>query len=111
MGQEIIIRGLGMNDAVGHMDFYPNGGQLQLGCVHTSQSGSGAAGAMTNITAFFIFNGCDHERANEFFMESVNHESAFRSVLCDSYSDYENGKCDGSSVTAEMGFHAKKSLD
>ncbi|GIY38430.1 inactive pancreatic lipase-related protein 1 [Caerostris darwini] len=142
-GAEIIIRGLGMNDAVGHMDFYPNGGQLQLGCVHTSQSGSGAVGAMTNtensfivdsplstfgecpialfgiphkieqnfsfiFTAFFIFNGCDHERANEFFMESVNHENAFQSVLCDSYSDYENGKCKDSSVTAQMGFHAKK---
>ncbi|GBO24961.1 hypothetical protein AVEN_40896-1 [Araneus ventricosus] len=95
-----------MNDPVGHLDYYPNGGSLQLGCVHTSSDDS-MGGAAANITAFFMFNGCDHERANIYFYESVKSDCGFESQMCDDYSNYENGKCEDSAVTAPMGLNAR----
>ncbi|GFY71072.1 pancreatic triacylglycerol lipase [Trichonephila inaurata madagascariensis] len=106
-GADIILRGLGMNEPLGHMDFFPNGGSLQLGCVRTSQSDS-AAGRAINFTAAWRLNGCDHDRANRYFHESIQSKCKFDSVKCDDYEDYEKGKCNKSnSISAYMGFHAQ----
>ncbi|XP_055942310.1 inactive pancreatic lipase-related protein 1-like isoform X2 [Argiope bruennichi] len=59
------------------------------------------------VTAFFMFNGCDHERANIYFYESVKSDCGFVSQICDDYSSYENGKCENSAVTARMGLNAQ----
>ncbi|GFU32154.1 pancreatic triacylglycerol lipase [Nephila pilipes] len=107
-GASIVIRGLGMNDPLGHMDFFPNGGSLQHGCVRTSQSDS-VAGRAINFTAAWVFNSCDHDRANQYFHESIKSKCKFESVKCDSYEDYEEDKCvKSNSTSAYMGFYARK---
>ncbi|KAF7267014.1 hypothetical protein GWI33_019720 [Rhynchophorus ferrugineus] len=67
---------LGMVNAVGHSDFYPNGGSRQPGC------GSD------------ILGGCSHNRAWEFFAESLTNNK-FVSQKCNSWDEYRNHLCHG----------------
>ncbi|GFQ65445.1 inactive pancreatic lipase-related protein 1 [Trichonephila clavata] len=111
-GAEFILEGLGISAPIGHMDFYPNGGRRQPGCVFAS-SQDNAMGKYINYTTKWIQNGCDHGRANAFFQESIlNSECRFLAVECPSYKYYEHGLCspENSTVT-EMGFHAQKPYD
>lgn len=73
---------LGMEEPIGHIDFYPNGGADQPGCFH-----------LGNETA--TRSNCDHARAPRYFSESVTSEIGFRAVLCDSYDSFLAGECDG----------------
>ena len=47
---------LGLSEAIGHADFYVNGGDFQPGCND-------------------IF--CSHQRAQEFFLESIRSKTCF----------------------------------
>lgn len=84
--------GLGMHDPVGHLDFYPNGGEDQPGCNE---------GMMKYINkekgSFFkgirLFLGCDHVRSHEYFMESVNTHCDFLAIECDTWENFLAGKC------------------
>lgn len=108
-GGENVVDGLGIGDPVGHIDFYPNGGRRQPGCVYASDS-NGAVGAIVNATTKWIINGCDHGRANKFFFESINNfKCRFLATWCNSYDDFEKGDClPQNSTLSEMGLHAKK---
>ncbi|XP_062579711.1 inactive pancreatic lipase-related protein 1-like [Saccostrea cucullata] len=55
------ITGFGYLNAMGHVDFYPNGGQSQPGCYLT----------------------CSHSRAYEYFTESILSNEAFRAWECE----------------------------
>lgn len=69
---------IGMDEAVGHADFYPNNGKApQPGC-----------------TGEPIGLDCSHQRSNELFAESINSVAGFHSVLCDSWDDFKSGVCD-----------------
>nr|XP_042906570.1 pancreatic lipase-related protein 2-like [Parasteatoda tepidariorum] len=105
-----IMEGLGMEKPVGHVDFYPNGGKSQLGCDLVSRTSEVILGRELNSSAKFFPSACDHERANEFFSESVKNSSCqFIGVLCNSYEDFEKKNCTTeNSITAVMGFHARK---
>ncbi|GBN46378.1 Pancreatic lipase-related protein 2 [Araneus ventricosus] len=111
-GAENILGGLGISDPIGHVDFYPNGGRRQLGCVYSS-TGDTAVGAAINFTTKWIQNGCDHGRANMYFLESINTTVCrFLSVQCSSYGGYEQGLCPPENSTiVDMGFHLKKPED
>lgn len=82
---------LSMKRPIGHMDFYPAGGQHQPGCVEA------CIGAICmNITIEdLIKGGCSHERANSYFKESIvargSHQ--FRGWRCVSWEDFQEGKC------------------
>ncbi|XP_050313147.1 phospholipase A1-like [Anthonomus grandis grandis] len=65
---------LGMSDAVGHSDFYPNGGSRQPGC------------------GIDLIGGCAHNRAWEFFVESVLNNS-FVSLGCNSWNNFRSRNC------------------
>ncbi|KAF7279116.1 hypothetical protein GWI33_007629 [Rhynchophorus ferrugineus] len=67
---------LGTLNAVGHSDFYPNGGSRQPGC------GTDAVG------------GCAHNRAWEYFAESLG-DNKFLSQKCDSYDNFSQKDCNG----------------
>ncbi|XP_060516297.1 pancreatic lipase-related protein 2-like [Cylas formicarius] len=67
--------GLGLMAAVGHSDFYPNGGQRQPGC--------GAD----------LLGGCAHNRAWEYLAESIT-DNKFVARKCNSYRDFQRDRCD-----------------
>ena len=50
---------LGLLEAIGHADFYVNGGDFQPGCNN-------------------IF--CSHQRAQEFFLESIRSKTFFQAL-------------------------------
>lgn len=81
-----------MSQPIGHLDFYPNGGEHQPGCDQ---------GMMKYIdrenNSFYQgmrrFLACDHVRAHEFFNESVNTHCNFIAIECNSYEEFLNGEC------------------
>lgn len=71
---------LGYREALGHIDFYPNGGLDQPGCPKT------------------IFGGmkyfkCDHQMSVFLYLASLQNNCSITAYPCDSYRDYRNGKC------------------
>ncbi|XP_026813180.1 pancreatic triacylglycerol lipase-like [Rhopalosiphum maidis] len=105
--------GLGMSAPIGHLDFYPNGGENQPGCNQgmmkyiNRENGSFYQGMRR-------FLACDHVRAHEYFNESVNTICNFVAIECDSYEEFLNGECfsclsdtnpDGK-ICAEMGMRS-----
>ncbi|KAJ3589493.1 hypothetical protein NHX12_010338 [Muraenolepis orangiensis] len=72
--------GLGLQQPLGHIDFYPNGGADQLGCPKTILSGS----------AYFK---CDHQRSVFLFLESLNKTCPIRVFPCDTYDDFLDARC------------------
>ncbi|XP_046645359.1 pancreatic lipase-related protein 3-like [Daphnia pulicaria] len=72
---------LGFLPPIGHIDFYPNGGQFQPGC---SELGLTAQGR----------GGCDHGRSVTYFTESILSDVGFRAVECATEEDFVAGLCD-----------------
>ncbi|KAK9719586.1 Lipase [Popillia japonica] len=65
---------LGFGSAIGHADYYPNGGSSQPGC------------------GLDLIGTCAHSRAYYYYSESII-SSGFTSYNCDSLSNYNNGRC------------------
>lgn len=74
------IDALGFREALGHIDFYANGGTDQPGCPPTIFSG----------TAYFK---CDHQRSVHLYMESIRRECQIRAYPCGSYTEFLDGNC------------------
>ncbi|NXF92252.1 LIPH Lipase, partial [Eubucco bourcierii] len=72
--------GLGYTEALGHIDFYPNGGADQPGCPLTIFSG-------------LQYFKCDHQRSVLLFMASLRQSCNITAYPCDSYRNYRNAKC------------------
>ncbi|XP_051481939.1 lipase member H [Apus apus] len=72
--------GLGYQEALGHIDFYPNGGTDQPGC------------PLTVFSGLWYFK-CDHQRSVWLFMSSLRQSCNITAYPCDSYRNYRNGKC------------------
>lgn len=108
---QILIRGLGIYERIGHVDYYPNGGSNQPGCnlrtyhQYIAQENSVFQGIRK-------FLGCNHIRSYEFFMESINPKCSFLSMSCDSYEAFLEGKCFNCGKFGEncirFGFHSNK---
>lgn len=91
------IFGFGMRKEAGHADFFPNGGVKQPGCRQSL--------AKLDIFRTVI---CDHMRAPEFYIKSVN-QCSWRVHPCKSLEDCERGNyaiCN--SGCSSMGFRADK---
>ncbi|XP_039296077.1 pancreatic triacylglycerol lipase [Nilaparvata lugens] len=100
--------GLGMDEPIGHLDFYPNGGENQPGC---------DKGLMNYVqmeqNSFFKgvrkFLGCDHVRSLQFFNESVNTQCKFIAIECDTWENFIAGECFECSenrICASMGMNS-----
>ncbi|XP_074988759.1 lipase member H isoform X3 [Caretta caretta] len=74
------ITGLGYREALGHIDFYANGGTDQPGCPQTIFSGS----------QYFK---CDHQRSVFLFLSSLKESCNITAYPCNTYRDYRNSKC------------------
>ena len=67
-----------MRKAVGHVDYYPNGGEDQPNC----NDGRGNIGA------------CSHSRAQKLFLESITSDCYFCSQSCENYETFQTpGQC------------------
>ncbi|XP_031833782.1 pancreatic triacylglycerol lipase-like [Nomia melanderi] len=75
---------LGYNTSIGDIDFYPNGGTSQVGCVVD------------------VGGVCSHPRSFEYFAESINSKVKFWGLNCNSYNNFLKGAC-RSNARAIMG--------
>ncbi|XP_063399722.1 pancreatic lipase-related protein 2-like [Mytilus trossulus] len=86
---------LGFQHTMGHVDFYPNGGRSQPGCL------------FDKIAPFYS---CGHMRSVYYFIESIDTKCHFTSHPCDSQDDYKHSLCTGcGSGCLEMGYHISTS--
>ncbi|XP_014258445.1 pancreatic triacylglycerol lipase-like [Cimex lectularius] len=83
--------GLGLDEPIGHLDFYPNGGLDQPGC--NKSVGNYMEMDWTFIKAFRRVIGCNHVRSYEYFIESLYDRCDFLAVECESYSKFLKGEC------------------
>ncbi|KAM7428877.1 hypothetical protein ABFA07_020190 [Porites harrisoni] len=80
---------LGTNQRVGDIDFYPNGGKHQPGC-------------LVNVV-------CSHIRATQYFIASVKGSCSWTAIPCDDYQSFKQKKCSASACNGtcpSMGFEA-----
>ncbi|XP_054155647.1 pancreatic lipase-related protein 3-like [Oppia nitens] len=82
-----VLHGLGLNQVVGNIDFYPNGGYLQPGCPQTSM-----------IVTLFKAMGklsCSHSRSYQLAYGLGNPDAICQPVgyLCQSYDYFLEGRC------------------
>ncbi|CAG7729351.1 unnamed protein product [Allacma fusca] len=68
----------GFLETRGTIDFFPNGGKIQPGC---------------------LVHGCNHFRALDLFIESISNPTAFKACKCSSYEDYKKKKCRCNEIT------------
>ncbi|XP_042871708.1 inactive pancreatic lipase-related protein 1-like [Penaeus japonicus] len=91
---------VGLELPTGHLDFYPNGGDHQPGCVILGED-------WTDLLA----GGCSHGRSHDYWVESIlalSSAQAFGARPCDSWEEYEQGRCpDCGDACVDMGFHLK----
>ena len=96
----------GIFEPIGHIDFYPNGGQFMPGC--SRELLKDPLGLLKDP----LGNQCSHNRALLYFIESVNHRrnlNYFKSIKCESYEKFKKGECDGNmQVSMGEGLNWKK---
>lgn len=91
--------GLGMQDAIGHVDFYPNGGSNNPGCdMSWSDSVNRNKGSLFGGIQQFL--SCNHVRSYQFMLESVHtrvqsekERCPFMGITCSSFEDFRRGHC------------------
>lgn len=87
----------GLKKAVGHVDFWPNGGSDQPGC----------------LSGILRLTTCSHNRAPEVFTESLtNHGCKFKSYHCTGgWSKYKTGECKKKARPVDIGEMGYYSVD
>uniref|UniRef100_A0A8C9ZUL7 Triacylglycerol lipase n=1 Tax=Sander lucioperca TaxID=283035 RepID=A0A8C9ZUL7_SANLU len=85
--------GLGMSQSVGHIDFYPNGGELMPWLLRTKK-----------------FDACNHARAYKYYSESIFNRQGFVAYPCSNKDSFAAGKCFpcGDDTCPLMGYYADR---
>ncbi|XP_061819855.1 inactive pancreatic lipase-related protein 1-like [Nerophis lumbriciformis] len=82
--------GLGMGQPIGHIDFYPNGGEVMPGC----KTNKGTARDLDAIwEGTKPYDACNHVRAYQYYMESVLKSQGFVGFPCSDADTFAAGKC------------------
>lgn len=92
---------IGLNESVGHVDFYPNGGTVQTGCKNASKF---------PYKDYLEVITCSHYKATYYFIESLQNKTcSFISYGCNSWEDFAHGNCTervSQDKTGRMGFYS-----
>ncbi|CAL1538424.1 unnamed protein product [Lymnaea stagnalis] len=107
-GKSLIQLGLGIKQACGHLDFFPNLGRDQPGCKRSAFTRIAQLGLMEGLNEAIS---CNHIRALHYYVESINSKCPFMGYPCNNENEFLNGKCNscGPDGCPYMGFHADKS--
>jgi len=118
--ESILMGGYGMEQPVGHVDFYPNGGEVQPGCslldlpdissITVEELGASLPSADT-VGRHLV--ACAHNRAVALYIDSIRSGTTCPMVghRCTSYADFQAGACFycglNGEACASMGYLAK----
>ncbi|XP_060530064.1 pancreatic triacylglycerol lipase-like [Cylas formicarius] len=111
----LFIKGsFGMTESIGHVDYYPNGGTNQPGCGKSvMQFIKDEKGSFFNGMKKYI--SCNHARAHQIFLDSINPSCKFLSIRCASYQELVNGSCwdcgESGEKCLKFGFYGKGHYD
>ncbi|NWX24344.1 LIPR1 protein, partial [Aegotheles bennettii] len=83
--------GFGMSPAVGHIDFYPNGGKQMPGCGKNPVSQIVDLDGIWEGTRDFV--ACNHLRSYKYYSDSIIYPDGFLGYSCASYDAFEAGSC------------------
>ncbi|XP_059708009.1 inactive pancreatic lipase-related protein 1-like [Haemorhous mexicanus] len=83
--------GFGIRTAVGHLDFYPNGGEEMPGCDKNAISQIVDLDGIWEGTRDFV--ACNHLRSYKYYSDSIMYPDGFLGYPCASYNLFQEGKC------------------
>uniref|UniRef100_A0A8C4JVT3 Triacylglycerol lipase n=1 Tax=Dromaius novaehollandiae TaxID=8790 RepID=A0A8C4JVT3_DRONO len=91
--------GFGMSTAIGHLDFYPNGGEQMPGCDKNALSqivdldGIWQGKYVNAKEGTRDFVACNHLRSYKYYSDSIIFPDGFLGYACDSYDVFETESC------------------
>ncbi|XP_040572497.1 inactive pancreatic lipase-related protein 1 isoform X2 [Lepeophtheirus salmonis] len=102
-GKPFTRGGLGDIEASGTLDFYPNGGQTQLGCPGF------IVAQLSNMFKWFTGKKrkdrtCNHRRAVEIFIESIEESCEMKAFPCSDWKSFSIGQCFDTKQALSIGF-------
>ncbi|XP_014641318.1 PREDICTED: pancreatic triacylglycerol lipase-like [Ceratotherium simum simum] len=83
--------GFGMSQIVGHLDFFPNGGEDMPGCQKNILSQIVDIDGIWDGTRDFA--ACNHLRSYKYYADSILNPDGFAGFPCASYSDFTANQC------------------
>ncbi|XP_008164538.2 inactive pancreatic lipase-related protein 1 [Chrysemys picta bellii] len=83
--------GFGMSQAIGHLDFYPNGGIQMPGCKKNPVSQIVDIDGIWEGTRDFI--ACNHLRSYKYYSDSIISPDGFLGYTCASYDIFQTENC------------------
>ncbi|NXR81554.1 LIPP lipase, partial [Pycnonotus jocosus] len=83
--------GFGMRPAIGHLDFYPNGGVEMPGCEKNAVSQIVDLDGIWEGTRDFV--ACNHLRSYKYYSDSIIYPDGFLGYPCASYDLFQAGNC------------------
>ncbi|XP_053697813.1 pancreatic triacylglycerol lipase-like [Sabethes cyaneus] len=84
--------GLGMYQAIGHVDFYPNGGSNQVGCNDPMEKFI-SKHEDSFFWGFQEFFGCNHLRCHQLYTDSIPQRCPWVAIGCESWEKFLAGEC------------------
>lgn len=88
--------GFGIQSKCGHVDYYPNGGRTQPGCVATNQQIWESLGSLLqnwNFDDATSAIACSHNSAPRYFIDSIANDCQFTAYPCKSFDAFSQGEC------------------
>ncbi|CAL8143807.1 unnamed protein product [Orchesella dallaii] len=80
-GGKLLLWGYyGLEDSIGHVDIFPNGGKKQIGCP-------------VERTLIYETLWCSHGRGVRYYTESITSPVAFPACRCESFDKFVRGEC------------------
>ncbi|CAF0985610.1 unnamed protein product, partial [Brachionus calyciflorus] len=112
---------LGLDEPIGHKDFYPNGGETQKGCWFSIKRDQTTEWSLEELMKKYSnslnfdstdYFACNHVRCEYYFAESIDPSCNFKATPCDSYDNFKAGKCscDSEKGCPSMGFRANSTM-